>query len=75
MWSAGPDYYFIRKHAMILGLQFLTTGEHKDIDRFQGKPAEDTGITSVFVRCAGSTIAVVDYRHCLGVSRYGKLSS
>ena len=25
------------------------SGEHKDVDRFRGKPAEDTGITSVFV--------------------------
>jgi hypothetical protein len=48
-WGAGPGYYFIRKRDMIFGLQFLTTGEHKDVDRFQGKPADDTGITSVFV--------------------------
>jgi hypothetical protein len=25
------------------------SGEHKDVDRFQGAPAEDTGITSVFL--------------------------
>src|SRR5882724_1634685 len=31
------------------GLQFVISGEHKDVDRFRGKPAEDTGITSVFV--------------------------
>jgi hypothetical protein len=48
-WSAGLGYYFIRKREVTLGLQFLTTGEHKDVDRFQGKPAEDTGITSVFI--------------------------
>src|SRR5205807_3796759 len=48
-WSGGPGYYFIRNRETILGLQFSVTGEHKDVDRFRGKPAEDTGITSVFV--------------------------
>jgi hypothetical protein len=30
-------------------LQFHVTGEHKDVDRFRGKPADDTGITSAFL--------------------------
>jgi len=30
-------------------LQAVVSGEHKDLDRFRGKPAEDTGVTSVFV--------------------------
>jgi hypothetical protein len=47
-WSGGPGYYFIRRHDMIIGLQFVASGEHKDVDRFRGEPAEDTGITSVF---------------------------
>jgi len=34
---------------MIIGLQFVASGEYKDVDRFRGKPAEDTGITSVFL--------------------------
>jgi hypothetical protein len=48
-WNGGPGYYFIRSRETILGLQFSVTGEHKDVDRFRGKAAEDTGITSVFV--------------------------
>ena len=48
-WSGGPGYYFIRRHDMIIGLQFVASGEYKDVDRFRGKPAEDTGITSVFL--------------------------
>jgi hypothetical protein len=48
-WSCGPGYYFIRNRETIVGLQFSVTGEHKDVDRFRGKAAEDTGITSVFV--------------------------
>jgi hypothetical protein len=48
-WSAGPGYYFIRHPDTILGLQFVASGEHKDVDRFRGQPAEDTGITSFFL--------------------------
>ena len=48
-WSGGPGYYFIRNRETILGLQFSVTGEHKNVDRFRGKAAEDTGITSVFL--------------------------
>jgi hypothetical protein len=44
-----PGLYFIRNPQTIAGLQFVISGEHKDVDRFRGKPAEDTGITSVFV--------------------------
>ncbi len=48
-WSAGPGYYLVRNPETIVGLQFVVSGEHKDVDRFRGEPAEDTGITSVFV--------------------------
>ena len=48
-WGGGPGYYFIRRRDTILGLQFVVSGEHKDVDRFRGQPAEDTGITSVFL--------------------------
>ena len=48
-WSGGPGYYFIRKRDTILGLQFEASGEYKNVDRFRGKPAEDTGINSVFL--------------------------
>jgi hypothetical protein len=48
-WETGPGYYFIRTRETVFGLQFLVSGEHKDKDRFRGEPAEDTGITSLFV--------------------------
>jgi hypothetical protein len=48
-WDGGPGYYFVRNPETILGLQFVVSGEHKDVDRFRGKAAEDTGITSVFL--------------------------
>jgi hypothetical protein len=48
-WSGGPGYYFVRNRQTIVGLQFVCSGEHKDVDRFRGQPAEDTGITSVFL--------------------------
>ena len=48
-WSAGPGYYLVRNPETIVGLQFVVSGEHKDLDRFRGEPAGDTGITSVFV--------------------------
>jgi len=48
-WSGGPRYYFVRNRQAIVGLQFVVSGEHKDVDRFRGAPAEDTGITSVFL--------------------------
>jgi hypothetical protein len=48
-WEGGPGYYLMRNPKTIVGLQFVVSGEYKDVDRFQGQPAEDTGITSVFV--------------------------
>jgi len=48
-WSGGPGYYFIRNAHAIVGLQFVVSGEHKDVDRFRGKKADDTGITTVAV--------------------------
>jgi hypothetical protein len=48
-WSGGPGYYFVRNRKTIVGLQLACSGEHKDTDRFRGPPAEDTGITSIFL--------------------------
>jgi hypothetical protein len=48
-WSGGPGYYLVRNRRAIIGLQLVVSGEHKDLDRFQGAPVEDTGITSVFL--------------------------
>lgn len=48
-WSGGPGYYFVRNRETIVGLQCACSGEHKDVDRFRGQRAEDTGITAVFL--------------------------
>ena len=48
-WSGGPGYYLIRRPDLIVGVQFVVSGEHKDVDRFRGEPVEDTGITSVYI--------------------------
>jgi hypothetical protein len=48
-WSGGPGYYLVRNRRTIVGLQFVCSGEHKNLDRFQGEPMEDSGITSVFL--------------------------
>jgi len=48
-WGGGPGYYLVRTPNTIVGLQLACTGEHKDLDHFRGQPAEDTGITSVFL--------------------------
>jgi len=48
-WSGGPGYYFVRNRKAIVGLQCACSGERKDVDRFRGNAAEDTGITSVFL--------------------------
>ena len=48
-WSGGPGYYLVCKKDAIVGAQLVVSGEHKDLDRFRGKAAEDTGINSVFL--------------------------
>lgn len=49
VWSGGPGYYIVRNRDTIFGVQCVVSGEYKDVDRFRGKEAEDTGITSVFL--------------------------
>jgi hypothetical protein len=55
-WVGGPGYYLVRQPRAIVGLQGVISGEYKDADRFRGKVAEDTGITSLFAgpRVVGS---------------------
>jgi hypothetical protein len=48
-WSGGPGIYFMRNDRGSFGLQCVISGEYKDTDRFQGRVAEDTGITSLYV--------------------------
>jgi len=49
VWAGGPGYYIVRNRDTTVGVQFVTSGEYKDVDRFRGEKAEDTGITSVFL--------------------------
>ena len=48
-WSGGPGVYLFRRERSVLGLQCVLSGESKDTDRFQGRVAEDTGVTSLYV--------------------------
>ncbi len=48
-WSGGPGVYVLLSHSYTVGLQFNISGEHKGLDHFQGEPAEDTGVTSVYL--------------------------
>jgi hypothetical protein len=48
-WSGGPGFYFIRHERNSLGLQCVLSGESKDTDRFQGRVADDTGVTSLYI--------------------------
>jgi hypothetical protein len=49
IWDGGPGCYFIRRPEMAVGLQGVVSGEYKDVDRFRGAPAKDTGMTSIFL--------------------------
>src|SRR5262249_15707114 len=48
-WSGGPGYYFVFTPRSTLGLQAIVSGEYKGKDTFRGQPAEDTGVTSVYL--------------------------
>ncbi|MDB6171706.1 MAG: hypothetical protein JWL59_1017 [Chthoniobacteraceae bacterium] len=48
-WSGGPGVYLIHRKRKSLGLQCVLSGESKDTDRFQGRVAEDTGLTSLYI--------------------------
>jgi hypothetical protein len=48
-WSGGPGVYLLRRAGRSIGLQCVVSGESKDTDRFQGRVAEDTGVTSLYV--------------------------
>jgi len=48
-WSAGPGYYLALNHQYTLTLQAVVSGEYKGKDTFQGEPAEDTGVTAVYL--------------------------
>ena len=48
-WSGGPGIDILRRGADSLALQCVLSGESKDTDRFQGRVADDTGVTSLFL--------------------------
>ncbi len=47
-WSGGPGVYLMRGRDRSLGIQFITSGETKGYDKFQGEPDKDTGMTAVY---------------------------
>ena len=48
-WRGGPGVDILRRGADALALQCVVSGESKDTDRFQGRVAEDTGVTSLYI--------------------------
>jgi hypothetical protein len=48
-WSGGPGVYLLRSARGSLGVQCLVSGETKGTDTFLGEPAEDTGVTALYV--------------------------
>src|SRR5439155_5755343 len=48
-WSGGPGYYLALNHDYTLSFQVVVSGEYKGKDTFQGKSAEDTGVTAVYL--------------------------
>jgi hypothetical protein len=48
-WSGGPGVYILRDDERTLALQCAVSGESKDTDVFRGRPAADTGVTSLYV--------------------------
>jgi len=48
-WAGGPGGFLIMTEDMTLSVQAIVSGEHKGLDTFQGTPAEDTGVTSVYL--------------------------
>lgn len=47
-WVGGPGYFVALNDRCTLSLQAVVSGEHKARDTFQGAPAEDTGVTTVY---------------------------
>ena len=48
-WGGGPGYVLLLQDEYTLSLQAVVSGEYKGKDTFQGEPAEDTGVTSVYL--------------------------
>ena len=48
-WGGGPGVYPFVTHDGTVSLQALVSGEHKGLDSLAGEPAEDTGITAVYM--------------------------
>ena len=48
-WRGGPGVDILRRGADALAVQCVISGESKDTDRFQGRVAGDTGVTSLYI--------------------------
>jgi hypothetical protein len=48
-WSGGPGYILSLADEYTLSVQAVVSGEYKGKDTFAGLPAEDTGVTAVYL--------------------------
>ena len=48
-WLGGPGYYVLLEHGYSLALQVVLSGESKGKDDLAGVPADDTGVTALYV--------------------------
>jgi hypothetical protein len=48
-WSFSPGAYVLLEHTHTLSLQSKLSGEYKSLDDLAGTPADDTGITAVYL--------------------------
>lgn len=48
-WDFAPGVYLVLDHDFTLALQAVVSGERKGTDKFQGAPAVDTGVSSIYV--------------------------
>ncbi len=49
LWSAAPGFLLLLKDDYTLSLEANVSGEYKPRDEFRGAPAEDTGMTAVYM--------------------------
>jgi len=48
-WAGGPGFYAVLNESYTIALQAIVSGEHKGLDTFEGSPADDTGVTAVYM--------------------------
>ena len=48
-WAGGPGAYVLVSENHTLSVQVVVSGEHKGLDTFRGAPAQDTGMTAIYL--------------------------